>query len=77
MTADRRIRFSGFKCSTVAHTIAGLWRHPESQSHRYNELSSWIEIAKTLKRGKHRQKKGITSRALTRGVRLGPHGSEF
>ena len=52
MTPDRRIRFNGFKCSTVAHTTAGLWRHPDSQSHRYKELSFWIELAKTLERGK-------------------------
>ena len=52
MTRDRRIRFNGFKCSTVAHTTAGLWRHPNSQSHRYKELSFWIELAKTLERGK-------------------------
>jgi long-chain alkane monooxygenase len=52
MTRDRRIRLNGFKCSTVAHTTAGLWRHPNSQSHRYKELSFWIELAKTLERGK-------------------------
>jgi FMN-dependent oxidoreductase (nitrilotriacetate monooxygenase family) len=49
---DRRIRFNGFKCSTVAHTTAGLWRHPTSQSHRYKELSFWVEQAVTLERGK-------------------------
>jgi len=52
MIKDRRIRFNGFKCSAVAHTTAGLWRHPASQSHRYKELSFWIEIARTLERGK-------------------------
>jgi long-chain alkane monooxygenase len=52
MTSDRRIRFNGFKCSTVAHTTAGLWRHPSSQSHRYKELSFWIELAQTLERGR-------------------------
>src|SRR5271163_4337332 len=52
MARDRRIRFNGFKCSTVAHTTAGLGRHPSSQSHRYKELSFWIELAKTLERGK-------------------------
>ena len=46
MIKDRRIRFNGFKCSTVAHTTAGLWRHPASQSHRYKELSFWVEIAR-------------------------------
>jgi FMN-dependent oxidoreductase (nitrilotriacetate monooxygenase family) len=50
--SDRRIRFNGFKCSTVAHTTAGLWRHPTSQSHRYKELSFWTELAMTLERGK-------------------------
>ena len=50
--SDRRIRFNGFKCSTVAHTTAGLWRHPQSQSHRYKELSFWTELAMTLERGK-------------------------
>ena len=51
MTTDRRIRLNGFKASTPAHTTAGLWRHPDSQAHRYRELDFWIETARTLERG--------------------------
>jgi FMN-dependent oxidoreductase (nitrilotriacetate monooxygenase family) len=39
---------NGFKASMVAHTTTGLWRHPRSQAHRYNELGFWIEQARTL-----------------------------
>jgi FMN-dependent oxidoreductase (nitrilotriacetate monooxygenase family) len=49
---DQRIRLNGFKAASVAHTTAGLWRHPASQSHRYKELSFWTEQAMTLERGK-------------------------
>ncbi|MEU6889817.1 LLM class flavin-dependent oxidoreductase [Streptomyces viridosporus] len=47
----KRIRLNGFKTSAVAHTTAGLWRHPASQSHRYTDLVFWIETAQTLERG--------------------------
>jgi len=48
----KRIRLNGFKQSTVSHSAVGLWRHPESQAHRYTDLDYWLETARTLERGK-------------------------
>jgi FMN-dependent oxidoreductase (nitrilotriacetate monooxygenase family) len=47
----QRMRLNGFVASTVAHTTAGLWRHPRSQARRYRELDFWTETAKTLESG--------------------------
>ncbi|MFJ3899831.1 LLM class flavin-dependent oxidoreductase [Streptomyces sp. NPDC090083] len=50
--APRRIRLNGLRQSTVGHTAMGLWRHPDSQAHRYRELAHWIETARLLERGR-------------------------
>ena len=34
-----RIRLNAFDMTCVAHQSFGLWRHPEDQSYRYNDLS--------------------------------------
>ncbi|MBB2941330.1 FMN-dependent oxidoreductase (nitrilotriacetate monooxygenase family) [Actinoplanes lutulentus] len=47
-----RIRLNGLRQSTVGHTAIGLWRHPDSQAHRYRDLSYWVETAQILERGK-------------------------
>jgi FMN-dependent oxidoreductase (nitrilotriacetate monooxygenase family) len=46
-----RIRLNAFDMTCVAHQSFGLWRHPEDQSHRYNDLSYWTDLAKLLERG--------------------------
>jgi FMN-dependent oxidoreductase (nitrilotriacetate monooxygenase family) len=51
MPHGRRIHLNGFKQATVSHTAQGLWRHPDSQHHRYRELGYWVETARTLERG--------------------------
>jgi alkanesulfonate monooxygenase SsuD/methylene tetrahydromethanopterin reductase-like flavin-dependent oxidoreductase (luciferase family) len=35
----------------VGHINHGLWTHPRDQSHRFNELSYWTELAQTLEQG--------------------------
>lgn len=35
----------------VGHINHGLWAHPNDQSHRFNELSYWTDLAKTLEGG--------------------------
>ena len=50
--SEQRILLHGLRQSTVGHTAAGLWRHPDSQAHRYRELSYWIETARLLERGR-------------------------
>ncbi|MEU5096765.1 LLM class flavin-dependent oxidoreductase [Streptomyces sp. NPDC020996] len=49
---DRRIRLNALRQSTVGHTAAGLWRHPDSQAHRYRELDHWTETARILEHGR-------------------------
>ncbi|OBT85253.1 hypothetical protein VE02_05190 [Pseudogymnoascus sp. 03VT05] len=34
------------------HHSPGLWRHPKDQSHRFNELEYWQDLAKLLEEGK-------------------------
>lgn len=34
------------------HQSPGLWRHPKDQSHRFNELEYWQDLAKLLEKGK-------------------------
>ncbi|BBH67257.1 N5,N10-methylene tetrahydromethanopterin reductase [Actinoplanes sp. OR16] len=47
-----RFHLNGLRQSTVGHTAIGLWRHPDSQAHRYRDLSYWVETAQILERGK-------------------------
>ena len=46
-----RIRLNAFDMTCVAHQSFGLWRHPEDQSHRYQDLAYWTELAQLLERG--------------------------
>ena len=44
---------SGFQRHQINVDIAnwlcsGLWRHPRNQTHRYKEISYWLELAKLL-----------------------------
>lgn len=48
---SRRIRFNAFDMACVVHQSPGLWRHPDDQSHRYNDLSYWTDLARTLEAG--------------------------
>lgn len=34
------------------HQSPGLWRHPDDQSWRFNEISHWVELAKILEEAK-------------------------
>ena len=47
----KRMHLNAFKLAGVGHTAIGLWRHPDSQAHRYKDLDYWIETARTLERG--------------------------
>ncbi len=52
MAAIKRIRLHGLRQSTVGHTAIGLWRHPDSQAHRYRTLDYWLQTARILERGR-------------------------
>ncbi|MGY4533118.1 FMN-dependent oxidoreductase (nitrilotriacetate monooxygenase family) [Pseudomonas sp. TE3786] len=48
----KQIRLNAFSMNTVGHLSPGQWRHPRDQSTRYTDIHYWIELAKTLERGK-------------------------
>jgi len=48
----KRIYLNAFDMNCVVHQSPGLWVHPEDQSHRYNDIDYWIELAKTLEEGR-------------------------
>ncbi|GGF05292.1 LLM class flavin-dependent oxidoreductase [Mycetocola zhadangensis] len=47
-----RIILNAFDMSCVTHQAPGLWRHPDNDADRYNELAYWTDLAQTLERGK-------------------------
>lgn len=47
----KKILLNAFDMNCVGHINHGLWTHPNDQSHRFNELSYWTDLAKTLEKG--------------------------
>ena len=50
-TTAKKILLNAFDMNCVGHINHGLWAHPRDQSHRFNELSYWTELAQTLEQG--------------------------
>jgi FMN-dependent oxidoreductase (nitrilotriacetate monooxygenase family) len=48
----KRIYLNAFDMNCAGHQSPGLWAHPEDESHRFNDLSYWTELAKLLERGR-------------------------
>src|SRR5262249_15533448 len=48
----KEIRLNAFAMNCVGHQSPGLWRHPRDRSSDYNRLPYWIDLAKTLERGR-------------------------
>ncbi|BAN49869.1 LLM class flavin-dependent oxidoreductase [Metapseudomonas resinovorans] len=48
----KQIRLNAFAMNAVGHLSPGLWRHPRDQARRYTDIHYWIELARTLERGK-------------------------
>lgn len=48
----REIRLNAFDMNCVGHQSPGLWRHPRDQAWTYKDLDYWVNLAKTLERGK-------------------------
>ena len=38
--------------SGSGHQSPGLWRLPDDQSHRFNDVDHWTDLAKLLEKGK-------------------------
>lgn len=49
---DKRIHLNAFDMTCVGHQSPGLWRHPDDQSHRFDDIRYWTELAKLLERGR-------------------------
>ncbi|WP_180109295.1 MULTISPECIES: LLM class flavin-dependent oxidoreductase [unclassified Acinetobacter] len=47
----KKILLNAFDMNCVGHINHGLWTHPRDESHRFNELSYWTGLAKTLEQG--------------------------
>ncbi|CAB1213738.1 LLM class flavin-dependent oxidoreductase [Acinetobacter bouvetii] len=50
-TAAKKILLNAFDMNCVGHINHGLWTHPRDESHRFNELSYWTDLARTLEQG--------------------------
>jgi len=47
----KEILLNAFDMNSVGHINHGLWTHPRDESHRFNELSYWTDLAQTLEKG--------------------------
>ena len=48
---QKKILLNAFDMNCVGHINHGLWTHPRDESYRFNELSYWTDLAKTLEKG--------------------------
>jgi FMN-dependent oxidoreductase (nitrilotriacetate monooxygenase family) len=48
----RQIRLNAFDMCCVGHQSPGLWTYPTDRSDQYNTLEYWIDLARTLEKGK-------------------------
>ncbi len=48
----KRIGLNAFNMTAAGHQSSGMWRHPDSQAHRYKDLDHWLDLACTLERGR-------------------------
>jgi alkanesulfonate monooxygenase len=48
----KQIRLNAFAMNCVAHQSPGLWTHPRDRTLEYNRLPYWLDLAKTLERGR-------------------------
>src|ERR1019366_7419842 len=48
----KEIRLNAFAMNCVAHQSPGVWTHPRDRTSEYNRLPYWIDLARTLERGR-------------------------
>lgn len=48
----RRLKLSAFVMNTNSHIQHGLWRHPDARQHDFASLGLWLDLARTLERGR-------------------------
>jgi FMN-dependent oxidoreductase (nitrilotriacetate monooxygenase family) len=49
---ERPLHFAAFVMNTTGHIIQGTWRRPTARQADFNSLDHWVELAKTLERGR-------------------------
>ncbi|MGY9056228.1 MAG: LLM class flavin-dependent oxidoreductase [Alphaproteobacteria bacterium] len=47
----RELLLNAFHMNCIGHQSHGLWTHPRDTARNYNQLSYWVDLAKTLERG--------------------------
>jgi alkanesulfonate monooxygenase len=52
LVMKKQIRLNAFAMNCVAHQSPGLWTHPRDRTAEYNRLPYWLDLAKTLERGR-------------------------
>lgn len=50
-TQPKRLILNLFEMNCVSHITHGLWRLPDNNRHRFNDIGYWIELAKLLEDG--------------------------
>ena len=48
----KEIRLNAFAMNCVAHQSPGLWTHPRDRTADYHRLPYWLDLARTLERGR-------------------------
>ena len=48
----KQIRLNAFDMNCIGHQSPGLWTHPRDRADTYNTLGYWVDLARTLERGK-------------------------
>ncbi len=49
---QKQIRLNAFDMNCIGHQSPGLWTHPRDRADSYNTLDYWVDLARTLERGK-------------------------
>lgn len=48
----KRLILNGFSMNAVSHVFHGFWRRPDTRQTEFNELATWVELAKLLEGAK-------------------------
>jgi len=51
MSTPKRLILNLFEMNTVSHITHGLWRLPDNNRHRFNDIEYWMELATMLEAG--------------------------
>ncbi|MEZ5210500.1 LLM class flavin-dependent oxidoreductase [Gordonia sp. (in: high G+C Gram-positive bacteria)] len=49
---DKPLHFAAFVMNTTSHIVQGTWRRPSARQADFNSLDHWVNLARTLERGK-------------------------